>query len=103
MPEIHPALIALVLPAIIGLVNMLKSVGLPKPASGPVALILGIAGAVSWSLFGDLEVFQAALIGVLLGLGSAGFYDLSKLIGNPVVIDSDAPRATHPAGRDLTA
>lgn len=88
MPDIHPALIALVLPAIIGLINMLKSVGLPTPAAGPVAVALGVVGAVSWTLWGEQPVYVAGVVGVLLGLGAAGFYDLSKLLGRPSEIEA---------------
>lgn len=79
----------IVIPAILGLVNMLKRVGLPVDFAGPVAVVLGVAVLVTYAAFGDNRYFVFTMIGLLVGLGVTGFYDLSKSFGTP-----DIPPAT---------
>lgn len=73
----------IVIPALLGLVNMLKRVGLPVDFAGPVAVVLGVAVLLTYAAFGDNRYFVFAMIGLLVGLGVTGFYDLSKQFGTP--------------------
>jgi len=74
-------IVVLVIPALLGLVNMLKRVGLPTDFAGPVAVVLGIAVMLAYAGFGDNRYFVLAMVGLLLGLGVTGYYDLSKMVG----------------------
>ena len=82
---ITPAALAvialLVIPAVVGLINMLKSVGLATRWAGPVAVVIGLAVMLAYGIWGEHPLFVYALLGILIGLGAAGFYDLAKLLG----------------------
>ena len=82
---ITPAALAvialLVIPAVVGLVNMLKSVGLATRWAGPVAVVIGLAVMLAYGIWGEHRLFVYALLGILIGLGSVGLYDLTKLLG----------------------
>lgn len=85
-----------VIPAIIGLINLLKKVGLPTQFAGVVAVVLGVAVMLLYAAFGDSRYFVLGMVGVLVGLGATGYYDLSKLFGGqaaapPVVTVNEAP------------
>lgn len=81
---ISPAALAvialLVIPAVVGLVNMLRAVGLTSRWAGPVAVLIGLVVMLAYGLWGDQLLFVYALVGILVGLGAAGFYDLAKLV-----------------------
>ena len=81
MPEIPTIVLILVIPAVIALVTMMKDIGLPGRLAGPVAVALGLAAMAAYTLWGDLPIFVNLMIGVLIGLGASGFYDLAKLTG----------------------
>ena len=93
----------LVIPAVVGLVNMLKAVGLAPRWAGPVAVVIGLAIMLAYGIWGEHHLFVYALLGILIGLGAAGFYDLAKLLGRSpaaaVVIEHDAP-VSIPASAD---
>lgn len=97
----------LIVPAVIGLVNMLKRAGLPTSLAGPVAVALGLVFTISYGLWGEHRLFVLSMLGILIGLGATGFYDLRKLgasdtpivtptherfhggvVGTPIVVDS---------------
>ena len=69
----------LIVPAVIGLVNMLKRAGLPTSLAGPVAVALGLAFTISYGIWGEHQLFVLSMLGILIGLGATGFYDLRKL------------------------
>lgn len=71
----------LVIPAVVGLVNMLKAVGLAVRWAGPVAVGIGLVIMLAYGAWGEHPLFTYALLGILIGLGAAGFYDLAKLLG----------------------
>jgi len=73
--------IILIVPAIVGLVEMLKKSGLPTRWAGPVAILIGIVIMIAYSVWGDLPIFFNVLLGLLAALGATGFYDLTKLHG----------------------
>lgn len=84
---ISPATLAvialLVVPAVVGLINMLKAVGLATRWAGPVAVAIGLVVMLAYGVWGEHPLFTYALLGILIGLGAAGFYDLAKLLGTP--------------------
>ena len=69
----------LIVPAVIGLVNMFKRAGLPTAFAGPVAVALGLAFTISYGIWGEHQLFVLSMLGILIGLGATGFYDLRKL------------------------
>ena len=69
----------LIVPAVIGLVNMLKRAGLPTGLAGPVAVALGLVFTISYGIWGEHQLFVLSMLGILIGLGATGFYDLRKL------------------------
>ena len=69
----------LIVPAVIGLVNMLKRAGLPTAFAGPVAVALGLVFTISYGIWGEHQLFVLSMLGILIGLGATGFYDLRKL------------------------
>ena len=69
----------LIVPAVIGLVNMLKRAGLPTALAGPVAVVLGLVFTISYGIWGEHQLFVLSMLGILIGLGATGFYDLRKL------------------------
>lgn len=87
LPPATLAVIALlVIPAVVGLVNMLKAVGLATRWAGPVAVALGLVVMLAYGLVTDppaspAQLFIYGLAGVLIGLGAVGLYDLVKLSG----------------------
>lgn len=95
---ISPAALAvialLIIPAVVGLINMLRAVGLPTRWAGPVAVAIGLTVMLAYGLWGDQPLFVYALLGILVGLGAAGFYDLAKLMAPGAARDHIAN--THP-------
>lgn len=104
LPDIHPVLIVLVLPAVIGLVTMLKDLGMPTKLGAPASVLLAVVGGVAFYLYGEHDLFTIVLTCILLGLGASGLYDLSKLIGGQLkpAVTVSTPAApvieTHIAG-----
>lgn len=64
------------LPVIIGLVELLKKLGLPEKFSALASLILGVACGFIYVAPGDPA--QAVLTGVVLGLSACGLYSGTK-------------------------
>lgn len=69
------------IPAILGLTNMLKDLHLPTRFAGPVAVVLGAGMMLAYHAWGDHRAFLLGLVGVLVGLGVTGYYDLARMIG----------------------
>ena len=84
----------LIVPAVIGLVNMLKRAGLPTALAGPVAVALGLAFTIGYGIWGEHQLFVLSMLGILIGLGATGFYDLRKLGASDTLI---VPPATPDA------
>lgn len=63
---------------IIGLVQLAKSVGFNSKYGGVLAVVLGVAASVGYTLFSETNVFKAVVIGLALGLSAAGLYSTTK-------------------------
>jgi hypothetical protein len=63
-------------PAVIAIVNVLKQFGVAGRWATLAALLVGIALNVGNFYLGESGVYQAAVTGMLVGLGAAGVYDL---------------------------
>ena len=68
------ALIAL----IVGLVEILKTAGLPKRWLPSASVLFGLAGGIFYVSPGDLK--SGIIIGLILGLSASGLYSGSKNI-----------------------
>ena len=66
------------IPLIIGLVQILKTVGLKKKYHPLASLILGLGGGIFYIYPGDLKA--GILVGIMLGLSSSGLYSGTKNI-----------------------
>lgn len=65
-------------PAILALVNLVKDLGLPSKLAPLAAVTVGVALLVANHYLGDNAAYQAATTGLILGLGAAGLYDITK-------------------------
>ena len=63
---------------IIGLVQLAKSVGFNGKYGGVLAVALGVATSVGYTLFNEAEIFRAVIVGLALGLSAAGLYSTTK-------------------------
>lgn len=81
------------IPAILALTNLAKSLGLSGKVSALLAVVLGIALAVSQHELAGYGWYQAAVQGMVLGLSAAGLYDVSK----PRATGSDSYEPMHRA------
>jgi hypothetical protein len=99
-------------PAIVALVNLAKSVGLPSKWSPVVAIFLGVALNVLVVLYGDTELFAAVARGVIYALSASGLYDLVPAgvtsyatVDSTATVTSETPIAdtVDYAGEDLDA
>lgn len=66
------------IPAILALVNLAKRVGLKGSAAVVLAVALGVALTVADYFFAGAGAYQAVTEGLILGLGAAGLYDVTK-------------------------
>lgn len=66
---------AILVPIVIGVVQVIKTVGLPNRFAPLASLVLGIAGAV-FLVGGALQV--AILQGIIVGLTASGLYSGTK-------------------------
>ena len=72
-------LVALIsVPGIIAIVNLLKSIGLSGRWSALVAVALGVGLSLAHWALADSGAWQAAESGIVLGLGAAGLWDVTK-------------------------
>ena len=64
-------------PAILALVNLLKSIGLAGKWSAAAAVALAVVLNLAAYLLADSGAWQAISSGILLGLAAAGLYDIT--------------------------
>lgn len=64
-------------PGVVAVVNLLKQLGVTGKWSLVAAIVVGAALNVANFYLGDVGAYQAAVTGVMVGLGAAGIYDLS--------------------------
>lgn len=69
---------AVLLPLIVGLVELLKYVGIPKRVLPIASLIFGVLGGVIYIQPDDWR--QGILVGVMMGLSACGMYSGGKAI-----------------------
>lgn len=64
------------IPLIIGLVEVVKQIGLPKKYSALVSLVFGITLGILYIAPGD--ALKGILLGTAMGLGASGLYSTTK-------------------------
>ena len=64
-------------PGVVAVVNLLKQLGVTGKWSLVAAVVVGAALNVANFYLADVGAYQAAVTGVMVGLGAAGIYDLS--------------------------
>lgn len=64
------------IPLIVGLVELVKGLGLPKRFLPVISLLLGIAAGVFY-LYPD-DIKGGILVGIMLGLSASGLYSGTK-------------------------
>ncbi|MFO7153555.1 MAG: hypothetical protein DIU64_001190 [Caldicoprobacter oshimai] len=65
-----------IIPLIVGIVELLKQIGLPSKFAALVSVILGIAIGVVYVSPDDIK--KGVLVGLALGLAAAGLYSTTK-------------------------
>lgn len=70
--------------AILGLVNVVKTLGLTGKALTLVSMLIGVGLSVLAQLL-EPGVLQVVLVGLLGGLAASGFYDFGAMLGGKVL------------------
>lgn len=68
------------IPVIVGIIELLKSYGLPKRIMPILSLVFGIAGGVFYLFPNDWK--SGVLVGIIMGLSASGLYSGGKAIVN---------------------
>ena len=74
-----------VVPLIVGLVEMAKRLGLPSRFAAAVSLSIGVAlSAGAWvaTRAGGRDLFDSVLFGMAVGLSASGLYSVARALGN---------------------
>ena len=79
MPEINTALLIALLPAILGLVNFFKGLGVQGKALTILSMIVGVVMALAAQVL-EPSTFNVAFNGLILGLAACGLYDLAAMV-----------------------
>lgn len=79
MPEINFAVLAALLPAILGLVNFVKSLGVEGKLVTAISMAIGVVFYLLYALL-PAGTFQIIFNGVILGLAASGLYDLANMV-----------------------
>jgi hypothetical protein len=99
MPEVNTALLIALMPAILGLVNFVKALGVTGKALTIISMLIGAVMAVAAQLL-PAGIFQVAYNGLIIGLAASGLYDVAAMFAarklEPAVIEP-----TNPAGTQL--
>ena len=65
---------------IVGLVQLAKSAGLNSKYAGLVAVIMGVIASVGFTLWGNVPIYKAIIVGLALGLSAAGLWSTTKSV-----------------------
>lgn len=81
MPQVDTAVLLALLPAILGLVNFVKSLGVEGKPLTIVSMVVGVLFYLCYALL-PVGTFQIILNGVVMGLAACGIYDLFNMVSN---------------------
>lgn len=76
-----------VVPAVIGLVEVCKDLGLPTRAAPAAAVVFGVLAAMAQLYAGTWPWIQAVVLGISLGLSACGLYSGAKTVVQKVATD----------------
>lgn len=79
VPQVDTALLLALMPAILGLVNLIKSFGVTGNALTVASMLIGVALAIMAQLL-PAGTFQVIFNGLVLGLAACGLYDISAMM-----------------------
>lgn len=93
IPEINTALLLALMPAILGLVNFVKALGLEGRALTVASMLIGVLLAVAAQLLPE-GIFQVAFNGLIIGLAASGLYDVAAMFAKRPSASAPAAEAT---------
>lgn len=79
MPQVDTAVLLALLPAILGLVNFVKSLGVEGKPLTIVSMVVGVVFYLCYALL-PAGTFQIVLNGIVIGLAASGLYDLANMV-----------------------
>lgn len=85
-----------IVPAIIGLVQVFKQAGLPTRFAPVLAVAFGILAGLAQSAAGRLPWIGAVVIGIALGLSAVGLYSATTASLLPALSGSNPPSTPAP-------
>ncbi len=96
MPEVNTALLLALMPAILGLVNFVKALGVEGKALTIISMVIGIVVAIAAQLL-PAGIFQIAFNGLIIGLAASGLYDIANMFSarRATPAASDPAKATQ--------
>ena len=77
-----------VIPAIVGLVQVAKDLGVPSNFAPAIAVVFGLAAGFAQFYAGQLPWISAAITGIALGLSAVGLYAGAKTVAANVSISN---------------
>ncbi len=63
---------------IVGLVQLIKGLGLPAKYAGLASVVLGLIVSIGQAYLAEQVAFEAVIIGLAIGLSAAGLYSTAK-------------------------
>jgi hypothetical protein len=81
-----------VIPAIVGLVQVTKDLGVPSNIAPATAVIFGLLAGFAQFYSGQLPWITAAVTGIALGLSAVGLYSGAKIVGQNVNLSPKTPQ-----------
>lgn len=63
---------------VIGLVKLVREVGLPSKFAPLASLVIGVLGGVGVAVTNDQTILYGVVLGIVFGLSASGIYDIGK-------------------------
>ena len=79
MPQVDTIIVLALLPAVLGLVNFVKSLGAEGRLLTIISMVVGVAFYLCYALLPN-STFQIILNGIVTGLAACGLYDLAMMV-----------------------
>lgn len=67
---------------IVGLVQLMKSMGFPSRYAGVLAVVLGLASSFAHTFYADSDLYRASVLGLMIGLSASGLWSTGKHVIN---------------------
>ena len=79
MPQVDTVIVLALLPAVLGLVNFVKSLGAEGRLLTIISMVVGVVFYLCYALL-PTGTFQIILNGIVTGLAACGLYDLAMMV-----------------------